>query len=75
MAKPTPLDAIWRKVEAHQELTLDERKLLHAELAKDPSLPGKIDEAMAEVRRAIESGELRRSAPGSGDRGTRKAAS
>lgn len=74
-AKKPSLDTVWKKLEFREELTLAERKLLHAELARDPSIPAKIDAGLEEVRRAVESGELRRLAPPRRDRGTSKAAS
>ena len=53
-------------------LSLAGRKKLHAKLARDPALPAKIDQAMADYEEALAKGELRRTSTTGGNGRTRQ---
>ena len=54
------------------KLTWEERKKLHAKLARGPHVVEKVAEARADYEKARASGELRRKSPPQGDAGTRE---
>ncbi|HLB23562.1 MAG TPA: hypothetical protein VJP07_05665 [Dehalococcoidia bacterium] len=62
-------------VAKNSKLTTEKRKALHAKLALDPSLPEKIDRALADYEEALAKGELRRTTTRRSNGRARKGAS